>query len=153
MYILLDIDGVMVPTKSWQPPILLTDGFPEFSQRAVKVLRMILTNKSTVVLTTSHKSRFTLDEWHLIFSRRGIHLPHLQTLVENNGFLNRREEVIIWLKSNSVMDNFIILDDDTSLNDLPTNMKRHLVLTKTMIGLTEQHIDEIQEKLQYNFLT
>jgi hypothetical protein len=153
MYILLDIDGVMVPTKSWQKQILLSDGFPAFSEGAVKVLQEILTNKCTVVLTTSHKSRFTQDEWQLIFKRRGIRLPHLQTLVENNRFVNRREEVLNWLKSNSVIDNFIILDDDTSLNDLPSNMKSHLVLTKTMIGLTEHHLNEIREKLKYTILT
>jgi hypothetical protein len=31
MLIFLDIDGVMVPAKSWERPVLLKDGFPAFS--------------------------------------------------------------------------------------------------------------------------
>jgi hypothetical protein len=153
MYVLLDIDGVMVPTKSWQKPVLLSDGFPAFSQSAVNVLNELVNAKCIVVLTSSHKSTFSLDEWQLIFERRGIHLSHLQRLEENRRFLNRKDEVMNWLKSNSEIDNFIILDDDTSLNDLPSKVKDHLVLTKTMIGLTEQHFIEIQKVLNNNVLS
>jgi hypothetical protein len=43
---------------------------------------------------------------------------------------------------NKSTNNFIILDDDKSLNDLPTEVKNHLVLTSPMIGLTEELVEK-----------
>jgi len=48
-----------------------------------------------------------------------------------------------WFETNEIPENFVILDDDTSLNDLSLNLKSHLVLTSTLIGLTDNHIDDI----------
>jgi len=68
MLLYLDIDGVMVPANSWRQPILLEDGFPEFSLNAVRSLDRIISNSSAnIVLTTSHKYKYTLKEWNDIF--------------------------------------------------------------------------------------
>ena len=64
MLIFLDIDGVMVPAKGWERPELLDDGFPVFSSRATRVLQNIISDGTTVMLTTSHKSTYTIDEWN-----------------------------------------------------------------------------------------
>ena len=73
LYILLDIDGVMVPAKSWKAPELLKDGFPAFTDAAVRSLNKILERtRATIVLTTSHRDRFSELEWSGIFLNRGI---------------------------------------------------------------------------------
>ena len=52
MLVFLDIDGVMVPAKSWTSPQLLSDGFPAFSDKAVRVLQHVVSGGVTVMLTT-----------------------------------------------------------------------------------------------------
>jgi ATP-dependent helicase/DNAse subunit B len=76
MLIFLDIDGVMAPAKSWQRPDILEDGFVDFSSKAVRVLQDFLAQNanSTFILTTSHKSRFSLSQWKIIFERRGLNV-------------------------------------------------------------------------------
>lgn len=55
LYIFLDIDGVMVPAKGWKAPELMTDGFPNFSAKAVAALHTLLAPDAVIILTTSHK--------------------------------------------------------------------------------------------------
>lgn len=148
MYIFLDIDGVLVPAKSWERPILLEDGFSAFSARAVAMLRDLIPPGATVLLTTSHKSRYSAEEWKEIFRKRGIILPEVELLPENTSGRSRKEEILQWLSARPTVDNYIILDDDTSLNDLPPPIKKKLVLLHSLIGLTEEHRTIINEIIQ-----
>jgi hypothetical protein len=150
MLIFLDIDGVMVPAKGWQRPELLSDGFPVFSLNAVNALKKLITKGTTIILTTSHKSRYNLKEWKAIFSKRGLNNFKLEKLNENIDNLNRKEEVINWFASNKLPTDFIIIDDDTSLNDLPLYLKEKLILTKPLIGLNERDIDGLAYLLSRN---
>jgi hypothetical protein len=150
MLIFLDIDGVMVPAKSWQRPELLSDGFPVFSLMAVQALKKIITKDTTVILTTSHKSRYTLKEWKAIFSKRGLRTLKLEKLDENIDNLSRKEEVLNWFSTNKLPKDFIIIDDDTSLNDLPLYLKEKLILTKPLIGLNERDIEGLGYLLSRN---
>lgn len=144
MLLFLDIDGVLVPAKSWQKPELLNDGFPAFSLQAVQVLQQIIADDTTVMLTSSHKSRFTIAQWKEIFLKRGLHIQQLQTLPENTNSLNRKDEVLNWFGLNNVKDKFVIIDDDKSLNDLPKTLKEKFILTSSIIGLTNSHLQAIQ---------
>lgn len=47
MIILLDIDGVMVPAKSWQQPDIYPDGFFTFTPHSVAALNRIIAAGST----------------------------------------------------------------------------------------------------------
>lgn len=140
MLIFLDIDGVMVPAKAWKRPEILGDGFPAFSEKAVKALRNLLSGEVTVVLTTSHKLQHTIDEWKSIFKRRNLDIELVKILNDKPDHLSRREEIIDWFNSNVVNENFIIIDDDKSLNSLPNYLKQKLILTNPMVGLTEEHL-------------
>ncbi len=144
MFIFLDIDGVMVPAKSWSNPNLLEDGFYEFSNKAVLAIQKLIFVDTKIILTTSHKSRYSIEEWKAIFNKRGIQVAKLEKLPDNNLDLNRKDEIINWFDSNVIKEDFIIVDDDKSLNDLPEILKEHLILTSPMIGLTEAHLEEIR---------
>ncbi|MCA0427586.1 MAG: hypothetical protein LCH37_09135 [Bacteroidetes bacterium] len=144
MLIFLDIDGVMVPAKSWESPKLLSDGFPEFSSKAVIVLQKLVSEGATLILTTSHKSRYSIEEWKAIFSARGISVNYLGKLEECAFGTSRKDELLNWFNLNSINDDFIILDDDKSLNALPPFLKENLVLTSSMVGLTDAHLSEIE---------
>lgn len=147
MLIFLDIDGVMVPAKSWQRPPLLSDGFPAFSPKSTGVLQRLVSDDTVVVLTTSHKAKYTVEEWKDIFNKRGIMLVKLAVLDDNRLRLNRKDEILNWINLNGLNDDFVIIDDDKSLNDLPSFLKSHLVLTSSTIGLTEEHLSEINNLL------
>ena len=61
MLFFLDIDGVMIPAKSWKTPVFLEDGFPMFSSKAALALQSLITQEVTFILTTSHKAKFTME--------------------------------------------------------------------------------------------
>jgi len=146
--IFLDIDGVMVPAKGWKTPELLDDGFPAFSKSATKILRQFISEDVTVLLTTSHKSRFTDDEWRTIFKNRGIDVTTIHSLPTNHKNVSRKEEILNWFKQNRLDAKYVIIDDDTSLQDLPTSIKSKLVQTSPHVGLTDEHIEVINSILE-----
>ncbi len=141
MFVLLDIDGVMVKGNAWKPVENLQDGFSAFIPAAVMALcKIIEATDADIVLTTSHKHRFSLDEWRDIFSRRGISISNgssITRLEVNRNNLNRKDEILKWVKNHSEVANFVILDDDKSLNGLPSYLKENLILTSPYIGLTD----------------
>lgn len=141
MLIFLDIDGVMVPAKGWKSPELLSDGFPDFSGQSISVLQQLVAEGATVMLTTSHKSNYSIQEWKEIFRKRGVNIDKLETLGKNVSNLNRREEILQWININMKSDNFVIIDDDKSLNDLPAFLKAKLLLTNPQIGLRQEHLE------------
>jgi len=134
-YILLDIDGVMVPINSWKAPAMANDGFPQFSEASVSALNKILAETgASLLLTTSHKDKMDIFKWYDIFNRRGVNPVSISIMPTGK---NRFEEILNW----EVSDDFIIIDDDTSLNDLPIELKTRLITTSPMIGLTNEHTD------------
>jgi HAD domain in Swiss Army Knife RNA repair proteins len=142
MIILLDIDGVMVPASSWKSPELLNDGFPNFSTKAVDSLNKILsTTEASILLITSHKSNYSVASWRRIFAKRGI-IAKISKLRNNNRLRTRKDEVLKWIQTHQSNNNFIIIDDDKSLNDLPVEFKRKLILTSPLIGLNESLADQ-----------
>lgn len=145
MLIFLDIDGVMVPAKGWKSPELLNDGFPAFSSKATIALNQLISDNDTIMLTTSHKANFSIEEWKSIFSNRGIQTNKIERLPANIDNLNRKDEIVNWFKANHVDEKFIIIDDDASLNELPDYLKAHLVMPSPLIGLTEEHLVKLSE--------
>ena len=138
MLVLLDIDGVMVPASSWKKPEFLHDGFPIFSFKSVQALNKIITaTNANILLTTSHKNRFSVDEWINIFKLRDININKIERLPENVTGLNRKLEISNWFSEFKSNENFVILDDDKSLNGLDETLKEKLILTSPLVGLTD----------------
>ncbi len=143
MLILLDIDGVMVPAKSWSPPPILEDGFSIFNPKSVIALNAIISKSNAdILLTTSHKGRFSIHEWISIFSFRGVKVNGLNKLPDNLHRLSRSQEITKWFNSTDKVDDFVIIDDDKSLNGISVVLKNRVVLTKPLIGLTQSHIQD-----------
>ena len=56
-----------------------------------------------------------------------------------------------WVSENNSSNDFVIIDDDKSLNQLPANLKSHLFLTSPLIGLDNSIAEKVIEKLvSYN---
>ncbi len=144
MLFFLDIDGVMVPAKGWKSPEFLNDGFPAFSNKAVSVLQSLISEDVTVMLTTSHKSKFSIEEWKNIFMNRGINIEKIKSLPENINNLSRKDEIVNWVRLNNIDEDFVIIDDDKSLNELPYFLKKNLIQTSSYRGLTEEHLAAIK---------
>lgn len=145
MLILLDIDGVMVPTTTWKPTELLSDGFANFSAKATISLQTIINSTGAkIVLTTSHKSRFTKYQWEALFKTRGIDAT-IDVLEVNEDNLNRKEEILRWFSKSTISESFVILDDDKSLNGLPDYIKDKTIVTSGTVGLT---IDQAKEAIE-----
>jgi len=143
MIILLDIDGVLVPAKPWISPPTLDDGFYGFNNRSVNALNQIIErSNASIFLTTSHKNKFSISKWLSIFENRGIKINSISRLTTDSSLLTRREEILYWVRNSVNIDDFVIIDDDKSLNDLPKVLKDRLILTKPMIGLTKEHIEQ-----------
>lgn len=149
MLILLDIDGVMVPAKSWSAPPLCDDGFYIFKPSAVSALNEIISrSNASILLTTSHKNRFSLVEWNSIFQKRGIMVKSIHKLPSNTNRSTRLEEISNWFTTSKNIEDFVIIDDDKILNDLPAGLKKRLILTKPLIGLNSSHVQEALEILE-----
>lgn len=139
-YILLDFDGVMIPSKPWKPVNLMNDGFYEFSDSIIYNLNQIVKETDAeIILITSHKTSYTNSEWIRMFETRGI-LGNVSRLDDDLIDSKRLNEVLNWCELNK-SDGFVILDDDKSLNNLPTNIKNHLVLCDSGIGLTSEKVE------------
>ncbi len=147
MLFFLDIDGVMVPAKGWKSPEFLNDGFSAFSSKATRALQSLISEEVTIVLTTSHKSKFSNEEWKNIFRNRGINIENIKLLPENFNNLSRKDEIVNWFNVNNVKEDFVIIDDDKSLNDLPDFLKKNFVQISPYVGLTEEHSEAIKSIL------
>jgi len=139
-YILLDFDGVMIPSKPWKPVPLMSDGFYEFNSSAIDNLNRIVNETGAeIILITSHKTSYPNCEWVKMFESRNI-LGSVSRLDDDLIHSKRINEVLNWCETNK-SNKFVILDDDKSLNDLPHIIKSHLVLCDSGVGLTEEKVE------------
>lgn len=53
-----------------------------------------------------------------------------------------------WFNTNTPSGDFLIIDEDKSLNALPSVLKKKLILTSAYIGFTEGHLVEIRQLRQ-----
>ncbi|HZH95404.1 MAG TPA: hypothetical protein VEY06_05940, partial [Flavisolibacter sp.] len=70
-----------------------------------------------------NESFYCIEEWKKIFRNRGIDVAHIKSLPANSHHLSRKDEIVNWFSSNNVTEDFVLIDDDKSLNDLPNFLK------------------------------
>jgi hypothetical protein len=140
----------MIPARPWQTYELGSDGFGMFNKMAVNNLNQIISScqNPEIILTTSHKHSFSLEQWKDIFSNREVITTVLSRLDSNSLVMSRKDEIFSWyVKSEN--ENFIVIDDDKSLNAMDLNFKEnHLVLTVPSIGLNKLSTEEAILKIE-----
>ncbi|WP_294250477.1 HAD domain-containing protein [uncultured Chryseobacterium sp.] len=146
MKIFLDIDGVMVHNNPYKKVDMEEDGFYTFNTAAVEVINSFTDDDIEIVLSTSHRFRFDIQEWKDIFQRRNIKCKEISIIdLELNSKVSRKEEIEKWIEENKIdHDDVLIIDDDKSLNGLSENLKRRLILTDPYIGLNKAVLQNFQ---------
>ncbi len=147
--LILDIDGVLVTTPAWKQPEFLPDGFMKFNTKAAQNLAYLVERfNPSIILSTTHRINYSLAEWQEIFKIRGIYpvaISKINNLVAIREMESRATEILKWIESEVKQEAYIIIDDDLSLHDLPSEIKNKCVLTKPLIGLdaeaTQKAID------------
>lgn len=144
MRLFLDIDGVMVHANPYKKVDMEEDGFYKFNANAIDVINSI--DDLEIILSTSHRFRFDIQEWKNIFQRRNIKFKEMSIMnLKLDSKFSRREEIEKWINDNKIdPDDLIIIDDDKSLNGLPDNLKRRLILTDPYIGLNNAALQNLQ---------
>lgn len=141
----------MIPARPWRAYEISSDGFGMFSKSSVDCLNDIIKSSLNpeIILTTSHKNRYGIDDWKNIFSNRGIIKTKISRLNTESLEISRIEEIRSWYLKNQ-NESFIVIDDDKGLNDLDTNFKEdYLVLTKPTIGLDKISAEEAIRKIEH----
>ncbi len=150
MILLLDIDGVLETSPIWKKPEFLEDKFYKFNENSQKYLIEIIEKiKPEIILTTTHRINFNLDEWNEIFKLRGIYVSKITKI--NNAkniteIKNRNIEIEEWFTKNKTA-NFLIIDDDKSLNNLTEELKNRWIKIDPMHGITDLEKKLILEKI------
>ncbi len=139
MKFILDIDGVLVHANPARQVPLENDGFYKFNPPAIQALNSTIKINDEVVLSTSHRFRFSEDEWLKIFRSRGLNINHVSIIDTPLNFKRTRcEEIADWISANNIAPNdVVIIDDDKSLQGLPEYLKKRMVLTNSYSGLLD----------------
>ena len=146
MIILLDIDGVLEITPAWRKVEILSDGFMKLNENALKNLAILYekTNAS-IILTTTHRIKYDESKWKEIFKLRGLNFETISKLNEKTEIgqlLDRGSEIKEWVENNEKNLNYVIIDDDTSINALSNSIKKRWVSTKSFVGFDKECLEK-----------
>ena len=145
---ILDLDGVLITTPPWKPDRIDRDGYSEFNESCVENLNTLLASTEfDIWLSSTRRTVKTLNEFNVIFKNRGIKNKIVGFLPVYPDCKTRREEVQKFITDFSVSD-YIIIDDDKSLNGLEPKIKKHLISTELMKGFNFQKLKEVLENLK-----
>ncbi len=148
--LILDLDGVLITSPPWKSDEMDFDGYSKFDSECVKNLNIILEEECCEIWLSSTRRRTkSLIELNTIFRNRGIFKEIKGFLPENDYNLDRKEEILNFLKEKEIRD-FIIIDDDKSLNAMSDDLKEKLVLTDYSKGLNREKLGEALQKLKQN---
>ncbi len=149
--LILDLDGVLITTPPWKADEIDSDGYSKFNESCIQNLNKLLEQATfEVVLSSTRRTYKTLEEFNAIFSYRNIIQP-IKRFVPVYEHCKNRKEAVEQFISDSKLINYIILDDDKSLNGLASSIKENLVLTEYLKGLNKEKLIEAKGILN-NFL-
>lgn len=139
--LLLDLDGVLITTPTWRADDLAEDGYARFNTTAVDCLNKLLAFADLDIwLSSSRRKALSLDACQEIFRQRGLQQVPLGFLPIYPPSYSRKVEVLTFLKARG-STNFLILDDDKSLNGLDSFYKNRLVLTSYYKGFGVEELE------------
>jgi len=156
MIILLDIDGVLVTTPPWKKVNLLDDGFMEFNHISTQLLlKLYEKTNAEIVLTTSHRINYSVDQWEKIFRYRGLPfktISKINEVVDVQKIGRRSCEINEWVTKYGFDKNYVIIDDDLSINSLSLSITSRTVHTSLMVGFDEAAYDKAFKILNYEIM-
>lgn len=149
--LILDLDGVLITTPPWKADEIDLDGYSKFNTACVSNLNILLSQANfEIVLSSTRRILKTLEEFNRIFAHRNITQSIKGFIPVYNTYQSRKEEIERFLTDSKIHD-FIILDDDKSLNGLTKNRKQYLILTEFMKGFDKDKLEEAKRILRDKF--
>ncbi len=146
--LLLDIDGVLITTPTWKADSLHSDGYSDFNKTCVENLNVLLTKGDFEIwLTSTRRTTKTIDEFNQIFRNRGINSSIKGFVPSYTDSRTRKDEILSFLLENKT-SNFLILDDDKSLNGLENHFKERLISTELTKGFNADKLNEAIKKIK-----
>jgi len=97
-----------------------------------------------IILSSARRKNVSIKKFNEFFKNRRIiqKIVAYTPLSANNS--TRKEEIEKYIIKNNI-ENFLILDDDKTLNSLPVHFKKYLVLTNPMVGFNGLKLNEALE--------
>ncbi|MEL6658451.1 MAG: HAD domain-containing protein [Bacteroidota bacterium] len=145
--LILDLDGVLITTPSWQSDILHVDGYSEFNQDCVDNFIVLLDwigNDIQLWLSSSRRATKTKKEFDEIFFNRGIRKALSGFLPIRETKMKRCDEIKAFLAEKH-FDYYIILDDDSSLEGLNETQRKSWIRTYPLVGFDSSKLNEARE--------
>lgn len=140
--IVLDIDGVLNGTLLPMTGSNLPDVIPELVGRLNQVVEA---TGARIVMSTSWRTRLTLEEWQNFFDENGIKAIVVGVTPSFRNFRTAREdEIEIYIHQHRIK-NFVILDDIPMVR-----LKDHAVETDHNYGLSQADVEKAIKILNGN---
>lgn len=134
LILILDLDGVLITTPIWKADEMDSDGYSKFNINCVDNLNKLLSQSDFEIwLSSTRRTVKTLTEFNKIFESRNIESPIKGFLPEYKECKTRKDEITRFLEEFQI-SNFLIIDDDKSLNGLDESYKEKLILTELQKG-------------------
>lgn len=145
--LILDLDGVLITTPPWKADEMDSDGYSKFNESCLTNLNELLTLYDfDIWLSSTRRTLKTIEEFNLIFKFRNIKKPIKGYLPIYPWCKNRKEEILTFIDEFEI-SNYLIIDDDKSLNGLEQNYKDNLILTDLMKGFDRDKLKSANENL------
>ena len=149
--LILDLDGVLITTPTWKSDEIDTDGYSKFNHQCVKNLNKFLSEfEFEIWLSSTRRTVKTLEEFNDIFKNRNIEKSINGFVPEYKDCMTRKDEVLRFIKEHKT-SNFLIIDDDKSLNGLDEKYKKKLVLTELLKGFDMEKLELAIKKTKENY--
>lgn len=141
--LILDLDGVLITTPPWRRDELDVDKYSKFNEEAIANFNMLTENLDFELWLISDRRRGkTLEQFNEIFKNRNIK-KKIDGMVPIYGYITRYQELQNFIFENKI-ENFMIIDDDNSLDNLED--KKIWVKTKSLMGFGEEELNESKFK-------
>jgi hypothetical protein len=147
--VILDLDGVLITTPPWRQDEMCEDNYARFKSDAVNNLNVLLNEADAELwLISGRRKRKSLEEFNIIFKARNISKELSGMVPVYFEYIPRIEEFKDFINDESIK-NFLLIDDDTSLDGLEEDLKNFWVKTHPMIGFSKEKLEEALQKIKY----
>ncbi|AFM02597.1 hypothetical protein Fleli_0092 [Bernardetia litoralis DSM 6794] len=143
--IILDLDGVLITTPTWKADEIDFDDYSKFNKKCVENFNILTENLDCELwISSTRRMNKTLKQFREIFSNRNIEQEIKGFLPVTDYQTPRIKEIESFLE-NKMIENYIILDDDSSLHNLKEESKKYWVQTNLLVGFSLEKVEEAKQ--------